>query len=271
MSNYIQVEFKNIHQLQSEILIAELAESGYEGFEEEEGSLKAFIPENIFDEQLLNNIASAGNISYAKKLIKEANWNKVWESNFQPVFVDDFVAIRADFHEPISSTQFEIVITPKMSFGTGHHATTYMMIQQMRSIDFQNKSVFDFGTGTGVLAILAEKLGAKKLTAADNDEWSITNAAENIKRNSCSNIDLLLSSEVPADRQFDIILTNINKNVILANIRTLKQQLKKDGSLLLSGLLNEDESDILSATDKSGLKLISKMEQNSWISLRLSN
>jgi ribosomal protein L11 methyltransferase len=270
MSDYIQIEFQIINQQQSEILIAELAELGYEGFEEGEGTLKAFIPENIFDEQLLNDIASANSIIYDKELIKETNWNEVWESNFQPVIVDDIVAIRADFHEPIRSTQFEIVITPKMSFGTGHHATTYMMMQQMRDINFIDKSVFDFGTGTGVLAILAEKLGATEILGTDNDEWSINNATENVQRNDCTKIELELSELVPK-KQFDIILANINKNVILANLQLLNQQLKQDGVLLLSGLLIEDKKDILSATDKIGLKFINSLERNNWLSIRLSN
>jgi ribosomal protein L11 methyltransferase len=271
MSKYIQIEFQNISKEQSEILIANLAESGYEGFEEEENSLKAFIPENLFDETLISEIATQQNISYNKTVIEETNWNEVWESNFQPVIVDDFVAIRAHFHEPIQSTQFEIIITPKMSFGTGHHATTYMMMQQMRDINFTGKSVFDFGTGTGVLAILAEKLGATKILVTDNDEWSITNATENTQRNNCSKIELKLSSVVPDENEFDIILANINKNVILANIHLLKQQLKQNGVLLLSGLLKEDETDILSATDKLGLKLINSIKRNNWLSIRLSN
>jgi ribosomal protein L11 methyltransferase len=271
MEKYIQIEFHNISNEQSEILIADLSESGFEGFEEEETSLKAFIPENLFNEDLIKEIVIQQNISYIKTVIEETNWNEVWESNFQPVIVDDFVAIRAHFHEPIQSTQFEIVITPKMSFGTGHHATTYMMMQQMRDIDFNNKSVFDFGTGTGVLAILAEKLGAKEILGTDNDEWSITNATENTQRNNCNKIKLKLSSVVPNENKFDIILANINKNVILANVQILKQQLKQNGVLLLSGLLKEDENDILSATDKLGFKLINSIERSNWLSIRLSN
>lgn len=268
---YIQIDFQNINRQQSEILVAELAELGYEGFEEGEGALKAFIPENIFDEHLLNDIESTNNVTYTKELIQETNWNEVWESNFQPVIVEDFVAIRADFHEPIKSTQIEIVITPKMSFGTGHHATTFMMMQQMRDIDFKDKSVFDFGTGTGVLAILAEKLGAKEILGTDNDEWSINNANENVQRNDCSKIELRLSDMVPQEKLFDIILANINKNVILQNVHFLKQQLKQNGVLLLSGLLIEDKQDILSATDKLSLKFINSTERNNWLSIRLSN
>ena len=158
-----------------------------------------------------------------------------------------------------------------MSFGTGHHATTYMMIVQMRKIDFKNKSVFDFGTGTGVLAILAEKFGAEKIFATDNDEWSITNAAENIERNNCNKIELRLSSEVPFEKHFDIILANINKNIILENLNLLKQQLNQAGILVLSGLLKEDEKDILKAALHIGFKLINTLERNNWLSIRLSS
>src|SRR5205085_7037613 len=137
-----------------------------------------------------------------------------WEKNFERVIIDDFVAIRAPFHKPIQKVTHEIVITPKMSFGTGHHATTFMMIQQMQDVDFKNKKVLDFGTGTGILAILAEKLGATKITAIDNDEWSISNANENIKTNNCRNIQLLLSDSPMLSQKFDVILANINKSVI---------------------------------------------------------
>ena len=129
-------------------------------------------------------------IGFSETTIEETNWNQVWESSFEPVVVDDFVAVRADFHEPIKGIKHEIVITPKMSFGTGHHATTYMMLEQMGKLDFKDKRVLDFGTGTGVLAILAEKMGAKKIIAIDNDEWSIENANENIKRNNCVAVEL---------------------------------------------------------------------------------
>ncbi len=161
MSEYIQIDFQQITSEQSDLLIAQLSSIGFEGFEEEENSLKAFIPLAAFDEALLKEITSGSNLSYSQSTIEETNWNAVWESNFDSVIVDDFVSIRADFHEQIKGVEHEILITPKMSFGTGHHATTYMMIKQMREIDFKDKTVFDFGTGTGVLAILAEKIGCR--------------------------------------------------------------------------------------------------------------
>lgn len=210
-------------------------------------------------------------LSFTKQLIPEQNWNAVWESNFQPVIIDDFVAIRADFHEPIKNVQHEIIITPKMSFGTGHHATTEMMMRQMREIDFADKTVFDFGTGTGVLAILAEKLGAAKVIAVDNDDWSIANAEENIRRNNCTEISLQKSDTVPTDTKFDIILANINKNVLVENLQALAGQLSIHGIMLLSGLLISDEPDMLAAIGMFSLILRDKSVRENWICLKFAH
>jgi len=271
MNQYIQIEFHNISLEQSEILIAQLSEIGFDGFEEGENNLKAFIPENDFIGIAVKEIVDSQNLSFTQTAIEETNWNAVWESNFQPVIVDDFVGIRADFHEPIAGVEHEIVITPKMSFGTGHHATTYMMIQQMKDIDFVNKSVFDFGTGTGILAILAEKLGAANVFAVDYDEWSIENAAENLVRNNCSKFNLKKSDNASGEEQYDIVLTNINKNVIMDNFSLLVKQLSHKGILLLSGLLEADENDIVSDAGKFPLQLKVKSSRNNWIALRFTH
>jgi ribosomal protein L11 methyltransferase len=270
MNQYLQVEFAAVTSEQKDILIAELADAGFEGFEEGEDSLKSFIPVQSLDEDALNAIASQQKLSFTKTIIEETNWNQVWESNFEPVTVDDFVAIRAHFHQPITSVAHEIVITPKMSFGTGHHATTYMMMMQMRSIDFVSKSVFDFGTGTGVLAILAEKLGAKKIDAIDIDEWSITNAKENIEQNNCSLISLKKADTAEMTSQYDIILANINKNVIIDSFPVLARQLSPGGILLLSGLLVEDEDDIFHISSAYSLQIIQTSVRANWLCLRLS-
>ena len=271
MATYIQLEFQNISAEQSDLLIAQLSEIGFDGFEEEENSLKAFIPANDFIETAVKEIAASHNLSFTETTIEETNWNAVWESNFQPVVVDDFVGIRANFHEPITGVEHEIVITPKMSFGTGHHATTFMMIQQMQKIDFANKSVFDFGTGTGILAILAEKLGATKVFAVDYDEWSIENAAENLARNNCSNFELKNADSAAGEEQYDIILANINKNVILDNFSSLVKQLAPAGILLLSGLLETDETVILNEAKNYPLISGSKIVMNKWMAIRFSN
>ena len=168
--DYIKITFTELQPEQREILIAQLADAGYEGFEERDNSLDAFINTKGFDAHILNEISFKYQTPYTKEKIAETNWNQIWESNFEPVVVDDFVAVRAGFHKPITTTKFEIIITPKMSFGTGHHATTYMMIWLMKDIDITGKSVLDFGTGTGILAILAERSGAKNILAIDNDD-----------------------------------------------------------------------------------------------------
>jgi ribosomal protein L11 methyltransferase len=209
------------------------------GFEQTDESLKAYFPESDFAQDDI--IAIVKGYDYTRSEIAEQNWNAVWEQNFQPVIVDDFCAVRAHFHEPITTVQHEIVITPKMSFGTGHHATTYMMLQQMQHIDFQNKSVFDFGTGTGILAILAEKLGALKITAIDVDDWSIENAGENFERNGCHRITVSLSSNLP-NETFDVVLANINRNVIIQYLAALMKIIGPNGLVLFSGLMVDDEA-----------------------------
>jgi len=270
MGEYIQIEFNNISQGNSDLLIALLNEIGFEGFEEGNNTLKAFIPKADFNESVLDESIRPFELSFSQTIVEETNWNKVWESNFEPVIIDDFVAIRADFHESVRGVTYEIIITPKMSFGTGHHATTYMMMQQMRELDFKGKSVFDFGTGTGVLAILAEKLGAKKVIAVDNDEWSIANANENIKKNNCTAIHLQKAESAEINEEFDIILANINKNVILDNLEFFRRQLSPGALILLSGLLTADEQEILDKCNKIGLKFDVKAERYNWLFVKVS-
>lgn len=260
--NSIQISIQ-ANEEQQEILISELSELGAEGFEQAGRYLIAYFNEDSFKTNEVNRLLQE--YSFTTKTIKEKNWNEVWESNFQPVNVNGFCTIRADFHDPVKNAEHEMIITPKMSFGTGHHATTYMMIEQMRDIDFTNKTVFDFGAGTGILSILAEKLGASKITAIDIDDWSIANAKENIEKNNCSKITLSLSSQIPT-KKFDVILANINRNVILDYFFRLNDRLKDNGRLLLSGLLASDEKDILETSGQK-LKLIKRCERNNWISL----
>ncbi|MCU7550836.1 50S ribosomal protein L11 methyltransferase [Chitinophagaceae bacterium LB-8] len=251
-----------------ELLIATLSDLNATGFEQQEDVLIAWFYADDFNEVEILPLLSS--YEYDVETVKEQNWNEMWEKDFQPVIVEDFCAIRAHFHEPITTVQHEIIITPKMSFGTGHHATTYMMVQQMKDIDFRNKSVFDFGTGTGILAILAEKLGAREITAIDVDDWSIENAAENIARNQCQAIELYQSSSVPVTKTFDIILANINKNVILQHLASIIDAIGEEGKVLFSGLLIEDEQDIISACKGFPLSLLRKVSRGNWISLYFS-
>jgi len=268
--DYIKITFADLQPEQKEILIAQLADAGYEGFEEVDNSLDAFINKMDFDKLLLNEISFKYQTPYTSKKIAETNWNKIWESNFEPVIVEDFVGVRADFHKPITDTKFEIIITPKMSFGTGHHATTYMMIEMMKEMDFDGRTVLDFGTGTGILAILADKSGAKEVYAIDNDDWSIANAEENFKMNNCKRITLKKASDASSGISYDLILANINKNVILENFDVLKDQLKNEGILLVSGLMETDRDDILKKAKELSLNVKKSLIRNNWIAIQLS-
>lgn len=267
--NYYELVFDIASPDTRELLIAQLAEIGYDGFEETDTSLKAYIPENDFDENSLNEILSKTNIKYSKSIIKKQNWNQLWESNFAPVQVEDFVGIRANFHPPFENVEHEIVITPKMSFGTGHHATTWLVMQLMKSIDFQGKLVFDFGTGTGILAILAEKLGAAGVLAVDNDDWCIENASENTLINQCNNIDIQKVNDSNTGKMFDIIIANINRHILLANMAVMSASLVQNGVLVLSGLLTDDEKDLLDCCEANDLQFVKTVNKNGWIAIQL--
>jgi ribosomal protein L11 methyltransferase len=265
MSDYIEIVFKNLDPGNADLLIALLTDYGFEGFEEEELHLKAYININDFNVATFAEMLQPYQLSYDIHTIRSQNWNAVWEEHFEPVMVHDFVGIRAHFHQSLASgVQHEIVITPKMSFGTGHHATTYMMIEQMQHLDFHNRQVLDFGTGTGVLAILSIKLGAVHVLAIDIDEWSIENAKENIERNDCSHITVQQADGLIANAKYDVILANINKNVILQNMLQLSDSLTIGGCLLLSGLLAEDELEILTAARIINLKHRSTIHNQQW-------
>lgn len=277
MTDYLQIEFEYLSNEEKEIIIALLSEMNYEGFEEEGDLLKAYIPSNLFDEEELKKFSGKHHFHFSVVMVENRNWNKEWESNFQPVIIDHssknvpWVAVRAGFHEPIKNVEHEIIVDPKMSFGTGHHATTFMMMKMMSEIDFQEKKVLDFGTGTGILAILSEKLGASKIIAIDNDEQSIKNAKENFDLNQCTNIELTLSSSADNDQRFDVILANIIKKVILDNFRSFTKQLKTNGVLLLSGLLKEDKPAMLRVIIDNNLMLAEEVEMDGWICLKIEN
>ena len=264
MKKYIQIHIYNIDAAEQEKLIALLDDNGAIGFEQNETDMIAYFDETNFAKSEIKTMLGSYEVTLNDML--EQNWNEVWESNFQPVTVDDFCSIRASFHKPIKDITHEIIITPKMSFGTGHHATTYMMIQQMKDLDFQNRTVFDFGTGTGILAILAEKLGATSVTAIDVDEWSIENARENINTNGCSKVHLYNSSVVP-HQQFDIILANINRNVIIQHFDEIADAAKPASAVLISGLLITDQVDIVKEAQLRNMELIKQISKNNWVCL----
>ncbi len=250
----------------NELLIALLSEEGYLGFEEQDGyEMSAFIDSKDFDENILLEISSKIDFKWTKSILPKTNWNKDWESNFQPVLVDDYCGIRADFHEPLKNVKHEIIITPKMSFGTGHHATTYMMIKSLQDINVKNKKVFDFGTGTGVLAILADKEGASEILAIDNDEWSVLNASENILRNDANRIKVELNENPDCQQYFDIILANINKHIIIESLPALTKQLNPSGFIICSGFMQHDINDINAMAAKCNLIVKQKKERENWV------
>ena len=265
---YTEVIFSDVDENAKDILVAMLADHHYEGFEDNPATLAAYIPSAHFDRAKLEEIAATIQASFAVNNIPSQNWNSTWESNFDAVSVDDFCTIRAHFHPPDTHVQHEIVITPKMSFGTGHHATTYMMISQMRSINFKGTRVLDFGTGTGVLAILAAKLGASEVVAIDNDQWSIDNATENIGLNNTPHVNVLLGENARVGAPVDIVLANITRNVITENFADIVRGLNPNGILLLSGLLKEDEWHIGALAQEHQLEQLVLMQKAQWICLK---
>jgi ribosomal protein L11 methyltransferase len=294
---YIQIAFDYERQDQFEILVAQLSNLGFEGFNEEEaattinngvgmssvlgttaglgegaGHCKTFmLSADYYENQIeneLNSIFSLHHLKYSKSIIKEENWNALWESNFEPVRVGDFVGIRANFHPSFEpKVQFEIQITPKMSFGTGHHPTTFSVMQLMERLDFKGKTVYDFGTGTGILAILAEQLGAKEVLAVDNDPWCIENSQENILANGSAKITIQQVNSAIQPRDFDIIIANVNRHIIEANMQELSQLSNSNSTLILSGLLIEDQEDMKELAFKNNWQFMQAQPLNGWVSL----
>jgi len=269
MNDYIEIVFPVSAQAEKDLLVAQLSLRGFEGFEEERHYLKAFIPAGELDEDELLRFSQEHSLQFARSVVVSKNWNAEWESGFQPVVIEGFCAVRAGFHPPVAGVPHDIIITPKMSFGTGHHATTWMMVQAMAGIDFSGRQVFDFGTGTGVLAILAEKLGARAITATDNDDNSIENAAENLAANGCRNCTLFKSDTLDQVPLSHIILANINRNTILQNLVHIEQHLLAGGVVLLSGLLQDDRSMVTDEAKKYDLAPVNSLEKDGWICLEL--
>ncbi len=265
---YTQVEIKTADAGQNEILVALLANIGFEGFEENEQGLKAFINEEELDKAALDEVTASLGIAYSLSTIAQQNWNAQWESSFEPVVIENFAAVRAGFHAPVKNVQYEIIITPKMSFGTGHHATTFLMMQQMSQLDLSGKTVFDFGTGTGVLAILAEKMGAAKTDAIDNDDWSIENTRENIAANNCNHISAGKADTIAVQEHYDVVLANINLNVLLANMKEIAAICKPGAVVLFSGILVADEATLRESALANGLVFNALAQRNGWLCIK---
>jgi len=266
MKLFLKIQIRTASAEESQILIAKLSEINFYAFEEENNLLNAYVNEEDFDEEKLKEILPLQTV-FTKEIIKEENWNQKWESQIKPVIINNFVAIRPSFSPPIKKVKHDLIITPKMSFGTGHHPTTHLMVELMQSIDFKNKTVVDVGTGTGVLAILAEKCGASNIIAIDYDEWSIQNALENIKANNCRHVKLRQQDNLSGIKEADIILANINLNVIEELANSIVSIVKTGTILLVSGFVDKDGKamkNIFKA--KSFVKLKSK-KQSDWLAI----
>ena len=251
-----------------EVMIAEMGSVGFEGFEETSTGFKAYIPKNEYREKSFKQIAVFSqdglSIDWNTSDIAPENWNSAWEQNFTPTRIGDRCVIRADFHPP-ERAEFELIITPKMSFGTGHHETTQLMVLLLLETDCHQKSIVDMGTGTGVLAILSEKKGATNILAIDNDPWCIENTLENIATNQCKNIRTKLTDQLSETLLFDSVLANINRNILLEQMDAYAKALKPEGNLLLSGFYVEDLGIIRSKCESLGFRFIRNFEKNQWV------
>lgn len=278
MSNttYIGYQFK-VEPLQpgTEILIAELGYAGFESFVETDEGVTAYIQKTDWHEAILDDIqilkSDEFNFSYSYEDIEQVNWNEEWEKNFNPIIVDDVCSVRAPFHTK-PETKYDIVIEPKMSFGTGHHETTHMMIQHILKNDFKDKSVLDMGCGTGVLAILAEMKGAQPIDAIDYDNWCYVNSLENVERNNCQHITVLEGdASLLKDQRYDIIIANINRNILLNDLGAYVKCLNPKGTVFLSGFYNHDIPAIQEECNKQGLTYVEHLERNTWVALKFVN
>jgi ribosomal protein L11 methyltransferase len=268
--HFIEIDV-DVNETFAEIIMAELAELGFDSFMDKENGILGYIDADIFHDlevkQVFETYSAKTNLHYSFKKVERQNWNSEWESNFSPIIVDDKIHVRATFHEP-NNLPIEIIITPKMSFGTGHHETTHQVMSLQLGVDHQQKTVLDVGTGTGILAVLAIKLGASSVHAFDIDEWSVENTLENIELNNTANITVSqgkINDQVA--NKYDIVLANINRNILLDEIPTYVTFMKPGGKLFVSGFYDIDAEDIISKAAESKLKLIEQKSKNAWAAI----
>ncbi len=259
----------------SEILMAEIAETGFDTFMENEKGFEAYTEQANYDKEKLYAVKEKYGqltpIVFYQDRIEKKNWNEEWEKSYEPIIVENTCMIRAGFHQPKKQYPYEIIITPKMSFGTGHHQTTYLMVKNQLAMNHQNKSVMDAGCGTAILSVMASKLGAKQVDAFDIDEWSVINGQENIEVNKCYNIGIRQGkiSDLTFDDNFDIILANINKNILLIELAQYAAYLNPGGFLLLSGFYENDIPDLMAEAHRYGLEQVHSDKRENWAALLL--
>ncbi len=260
----------------TDILIAQLGEIGFESFVETDEGVSAYIQQSEFEERDLDAVqlltSELFSVDYHSEVIEQVNWNEAWETNFQPIVVSDNCVVRAPFHDTFN-VPYEIIIEPKMSFGTGHHETTHMMLEFLLETGIEGNIVLDMGCGTAVLAILSEMRGAVAVDAIDIDEWCVENSEENAERNNCKNISVSLgdASVLTSEKKYDLIIANINRNILLNDIPVYVKCLKAGGTLLLSGFYSEDLAMINECCVKNGLQFVENKERNNWIAAKFVN
>ena len=271
----VHFKFAFAEDFAADIFVAELAELGFESFENDAEGIIAYIPSVNYQEQLLAGLIET--FPYAGAEIKETltiadqNWNEEWEKHFfQPIVIDNKCVIHSSFHTDIPSMEYDILIDPKMAFGTGHHATTSLIVSELLQLDMRGKSLLDMGCGTAVLAILASKRGADPITAIDIDNWCTENSLENIALNHVGNIEVLQgdASLLPG-RRFDIVLANINRNILLADMHLYADCLPQGGILYMSGFYTEDVPQIEAEAVKLGFRMTACREKNNWAVVRM--
>ena len=267
----LTIKINNSREFEQDLLAYELGEMGFDSFEYTDNGLKAYGAATLFDEQKINEWAQSHaddmQLSYSFKLIPDQNWNEIWEKNyFSPIVIGDECVIHSSFHHNVPKTKYDILIDPKMSFGTGHHETTILMIKQLLQLDVKGHSLLDMGCGTGILAILAAMKGASTVTAIDIDEWSFNNTKENILLNGYPSIDVIQGdANLLSGRQFDIILANINRNILLADLKYYAACLEKGKFLLMSGFYDSDRPAIDNEAQALNLQMIRFDEMNHWV------
>ena len=267
MQKQLEIIFENVSMTQLDLLIAKLFELGVNGMEEYPNGIKAYVYVDQLDAELLKQYSSEAGLTFSIHEVKEQNWNALWESNFEPVVIPGKVYVRAEFHPRVDGFDHDILITPKMSFGTGHHATTMMMMKLMLEIDLVGKKVIDFGSGTGILSILALKLGASRVEAIDNEPWSVENAIDNATLNNCSQVNVSLASNLEEIASADVLLANINKSILIEHAASIFQHVIQGGYIIISGLLRSDYDDILMIYSPFLNEPINMLEEGEWIAL----